>query len=99
MFYRQYFIFKTFVAGFNYFTIKLYPNPTSNTITINYSCAKSDGIFTIYSLNGEALQQVMLDKNNNKQVIDLSTFVAGMYTYKCVFATCGTTAGKFVKTN
>jgi hypothetical protein len=76
--------------------LKLFPNPASNSITIEHPVTgqKIDGIFTIY---GNAGQQVMRQKANGlKSEIDVADLPSGVYFVK-LDSNNKITSGKFVK--
>jgi hypothetical protein len=58
---------------------QIYPNPTSNELTIDVACDSRwiGKTFTIYDINGRILRQVTL--SSSIQVIDVSHLTPGIY--------------------
>ncbi len=56
-----------------------YPNPTSDTFTIDYPHFLSQRSISIYNHNGRLLKQLKRNDNTSSDSIDLSTLPAGLY--------------------
>jgi len=87
----------TSYPGYNT-SLKVFPNPASNSITIEYPGMgyKTDGTVTIYGNTG---QQVMRQKTKDlKTEIDVTDLPPGVYFVKLV-SNNTITSGKFVKMN
>lgn len=75
-------------------SLKIFPNPTNNKITIETLSTNKDKSISIYNLQGQLLfQQTSKYKNTE---IDVSRFPNGMYFVK-VESDTGMVSGKFVK--
>lgn len=59
-------------------SFKIYPNPTSDLLTIDVSALFGNATVTIYDLNGRRIQQLNLDLGNASS-IDVSALKAGWY--------------------
>ena len=61
---------------------KLYPNPNSGTMTIDYTIDGGEtALFSIYSMDGRLLQQQTLNAQNNTATVDATILKAGIYYY------------------
>jgi hypothetical protein len=64
-------------------SIKVYPNPASNSVTIEYSFANTqNGQIEVYNLTGRKIATQILKGNENIIVLQTSTWESGIYTYK-----------------
>ncbi len=62
----------------------LYPNPTSENISVEYNINTS-GTLTIYNLLGQKKQEIILEKNTSTKNISLTNIPSGIYF--CVIKT------------
>ena len=62
----------------NSISFSLYPNPTSQNITIEFHI-NSSGTFSIYNLLGEKQQEINLDPYTTKKNISLTNLASGLY--------------------
>lgn len=62
----------------------IYPNPTSENITVEYN-SNTSGSLIIYNLLGEQVQEISLEKNTTKKNISLTHIPSGIYF--CVLRT------------
>lgn len=69
----------------------LFPNPTTSTLTIQYTSTQNLSL-TIYNLQGKPILQTIHLSNQPNQQIDISTLPSGMY-----FLKTGESVKKFVK--
>ena len=60
--------------------VKVYPNPASNQLTIETGSANGKFQFTVYSLDGRLVEQIMV--TGDKSLIQLNRFADGFYTYQ-----------------
>ncbi len=68
------------------------PNPANNYIKIPYHINSSaDALLTIYNTSGAQVEKMILDKNSESTILNVTGFSPGVYIYKY-----GTTTGKFV---
>lgn len=69
-----------------------FPNPASSFIEIPYKISNpQDAVLSIYTSSGTLTERRLLDINESKLVLNISTLPAGVYIYKY-----GTVSGKFV---
>ena len=73
--------------------IKIFPNPASTFIIVEYNC-ESDGELILYSSLGQEILKTSLEKGNKKVQIQISDIANGMYQYKCKFGNCIEQIGK-----
>jgi hypothetical protein len=73
--------------------IKVFPNPASTFIVVEYSC-ESDGELILYGSLGQEILKTSLEKGNKKVQIQISDIANGMYQYKCKFKNCTEQIGK-----
>ncbi len=61
--------------------IKLYPNPATDQITLEFDGGGSAGIVSVYSLDGKVISQKNINSFNgsNRLVLDVSNLPAGLY--------------------
>jgi hypothetical protein len=64
--------------------LKVFPNPASDFITIDYLLPNKEaaGVITIFDLNGKAFISKLLLKNTNQFVLSLEGLVSGTYLIK-----------------
>ena len=73
--------------------IKVFPNPASTFIIVEYNC-ESDGELILYNSIGQEILKTSLEKGNKKVQIQISDIANGMYQYKCKFVNCIDQIGK-----
>ncbi|MBK8143880.1 MAG: T9SS type A sorting domain-containing protein [Bacteroidetes bacterium] len=73
--------------------INIYPNPTSQQLTIEYEC-KTDGEFILYNSLGQEILKTTLTNENKKVSLLTNDLSVGVYSYKCIFAGCESKNGK-----
>lgn len=61
--------------------LKLYPNPTNNTVTFEYSLEENlkGSIFNLYDLFGKSIMKYILEGNQGKITIDIQGLPNGIY--------------------
>ena len=75
--------------------IKVYPNPASTNISIDYTCG-TDGDFVLYNSVGQVVLTTKLVKERNKVQIQIQDIASGIYQYRCKFESCADEIGKIV---
>jgi hypothetical protein len=65
-------------------SIKVYPNPVSTQITIEYK-NEEEGTFTLYNTLGQKVVAASLEKNNQRVVLPITNLVNGVYHYQIQF--------------
>ncbi len=83
----------TGITNSNKDQIKVFPNPASDRITIDFNC-ESNGSFTIYDLRKNVVKQ--LDLRKGIQRIDITNLTIGVYFYR-IQTQEGEVNGKFIK--
>ena len=73
--------------------IKVYPNPASEYILIEYDC-ENDGVFLLYNSIGQQILSTQLEKGKRKVQIAIKDISNGMYQYKCTLNGCVESIGK-----
>ncbi|HMT37043.1 MAG TPA: T9SS type A sorting domain-containing protein, partial [Chitinophagaceae bacterium] len=73
--------------------IKVYPNPASEYILIEYDC-ENDGVFLLYNSIGQQILNTQLGKGRRKVQIAIKDISNGMYQYKCTLNGCVESVGK-----
>ena len=73
--------------------IKVFPNPASTFIIVEYNC-ESDGELILYNSLGQEILKTSLEKGNMKVQIQINDIANGMYQYKCKFENCIDQIGK-----
>ncbi len=58
---------------------KLYPNPTSNSFTFNYSAIGTKSFLYVYNQLGGIVKMIKLDENKNQIGIDVTEILNGVY--------------------
>jgi hypothetical protein len=72
--------------------IKLYPNPTTGSFTLEYKLSETDQAeFCIYSNTAQLIQKIPLDNRSEKITINQLQLLPGTYPYSI------RVNGKFVK--
>jgi hypothetical protein len=76
--------------------VKIYPNPSSNSITIELpsTSIQQNNFLTIYNINGQQIIKGQITTPQN--AVDISGLVPGVYFVKVV-SDEGVMVGKFVK--
>jgi Secretion system C-terminal sorting domain len=63
--------------------IKIYPNPTSEQITIKYNLKRMEsGLLIFYDLTGREQTRITLSNKSNIVLSNISQLNNGVYTYK-----------------
>ncbi len=68
-------------------TVSVYPNPASNYLTISYTSNHNLAVkpkAIIYNLQGQVLQEVVLQSNSGQEQISVAGYPSGMYLYQVV---------------
>ena len=60
--------------------IKVYPNPTSNYVTVHYSKVVEKPIYRLFDLSGRLIQQKNIESTDEK--IDMTEYSGGSYILK-----------------
>ena len=84
----------------NQYYIKIFPNPTSNSLTfeINPPDNINEYELVIINNNGKEIKREKVDFNNHSHVIDVSHFVSGIYYYSLCTKSKAYQTGKFIIT-
>ena len=63
--------------------VKIFPNPTSSTLTFNFNLPDNINEYQLIILdsNGKQIKQEKVGAGNNTHIIDVSTFSSGTYYY------------------
>ncbi len=78
----------------NSINLKVFPNPVSDFLNINYTASKETSIsFFLYNLNGSLIQSKNANSKNYNETIDFRQFESGTYILKAV-----SEDGSFIKT-
>ena len=78
--------------------ISIYPNPTKDILSINYSLdEESVGVLVIYNISGKELISSTLSSYSNTHMISLNNLSRGTYLYKYVLDGESIQTGKLVK--
>ena len=59
--------------------VRMYPNPASNTVNLQYDLGVSNSTVEVYELSGRLLTQLALNSSEGTTQINVNTFSAGMY--------------------
>jgi len=63
-------------------SLKLYPNPTSDAVTVEYSgLASSDQRLVLFNVFGQSVMEITLPEGQGSVQVSLSTLPAGVYWY------------------
>ncbi|MBK7762247.1 MAG: T9SS type A sorting domain-containing protein [Bacteroidetes bacterium] len=73
--------------------INVYPNPANSTIIVEYTCSQK-GKFELKNRMGQVVLSTELSEGKRKVQMQVHSFSAGMYYYKCSFEGCETVLGK-----
>jgi len=73
-------------------TVRIHPNPTTNSLTIEYHTDNNEETLLLYNALGQLVHEVLLPPASNSQIIDVADFVAGVYYWRL-----GRLNGKLVK--
>jgi len=76
--------------------IKVFPNPSSNNITIA-TPTSVEGVFEIYDSHGHSLAKVSIVPQNDRYTIDISQWPNGIYVVKSMINSGPTVTHKFIK--
>ncbi len=68
------------IEGLSNDNITIYPNPTSNFITVNVTEGLINQMYSIYDYSGRIIKQANIQKSTEQ--IDLSAFSTGIYYFK-----------------
>jgi hypothetical protein len=74
-------------------SLKVYPNPATNTITIEYTC-KSEGEFELLDVFGQTVLKAQLGIGKRTVQMQVNGISRGVYYYRCTFKECDTCYGK-----
>ncbi|MBK7762246.1 MAG: hypothetical protein IPI46_02600 [Bacteroidetes bacterium] len=78
--------------------VRIYPNPASSEINIEYEC-RSEGVFVLYNSLGQQVYSCILPEGSNKIYRTLPKVVDGLYNYRCKFEGCADAFGKLLILN
>ena len=78
---------------YNSVSLKIYPNPTKDIITISTKLSLKDATFSIYSTSGKLIKTEII---NNQNEIDVSNLQNGAYFIK-IYMEKGVLASSFIK--
>lgn len=67
------------VKGGTTLSVNAYPNPVSNTLTVQYTGAMAQPFLRAYKLNGQAVQTVKLSGDAGQVQLDVSKWAKGVY--------------------
>ncbi|MDX1445896.1 M14 family zinc carboxypeptidase, partial [Lishizhenia sp.] len=77
--------------------LQLYPNPTSDNLTLSLGTLLNDATFALYNLEGKLLQTIPVNAQDLQQNLDVSKLAKGMYMLKLIQADKVLAQEKFVK--
>ncbi|MEX2483778.1 MAG: T9SS type A sorting domain-containing protein [Brumimicrobium sp.] len=78
------------VSDLNISNVKLFPNPATNQVIVTWSNVEADNII-IYSFHGKIVGNTLINENEGKTVLDISSLSKGIY-----FVKIGNTTQKLV---
>ncbi len=77
--------------------VKLYPNPASDNITIDYRLnANETAVLRIYDMLGIERMKIDLQPNINKVIIKITSLETGVYSYKYTVNNIQNSTGKLI---
>ncbi|MBO4307746.1 MAG: T9SS type A sorting domain-containing protein [Bacteroidales bacterium] len=62
-------------------TLRLYPNPATKSVNVEYSISSDNGTLVIYSLTGVVVREKVLNSRQGNVSINVSDLPAGVYFY------------------
>ena len=75
----------------------IYPNPTSNSVTIEYNWDGDEPIvLEFYDLLGSKVIKVLLPRKQGKAIFDVTHLPSGAYIYRTISNTASNQSGKIV---
>ncbi len=78
--------------------VMVYPNPTSNLVTIEYSDDTDELItFSLYEITGKVILEQTLPSHSKRYTIDLHEYAQGVYSYKITTRANAVFNGKLIK--
>lgn len=88
---------KMFQSNDEVVELEVYPNPVSDNLNVRYNLdGKASGKFIIYSLQGQELYSIDLNRDQNSQSIDISMLSIGTYIYSYFIDEIKMKTGKLV---
>lgn len=76
--------------------IKLYPNPTSGLVNIQYELTQNLRL-EVKDITGRILMQILMPAGKVESTIDLTALADGVYTYNCFVGNEKKKTGKLLK--
>jgi hypothetical protein len=74
-------------------TMRLYPNPAKNIVTLSYAFTAKEVIFTLYNAIGQLVYTTYLPISENHYQIDVNNLPSGIYTYQIQTSNCPRLSG------
>jgi hypothetical protein len=79
------------------FKALIYPNPTQNTINIQFSeMLKNNGVIQIYDLGGRFVRSIQIEKNIKEIAVNSSSMLNGVYTFQVIIDDLVWFNGRFI---
>ncbi len=79
-------------------SVMVYPNPTSNQITIEYAHDTDElATFVLYDITGKVILEQTLPTHSKRYTIDLHEYAQGVYSYKITTRANAIFNGKLIK--
>jgi hypothetical protein len=76
--------------------VKVYPNPNNGLLKIDYK-TKEDGQLNLYDISGRCIRVILLPRNTQHIVADISELARGIYTYSISINNIVINNGKLLK--
>ncbi|MEZ5045907.1 MAG: T9SS type A sorting domain-containing protein [Chitinophagaceae bacterium] len=75
---------------------KIYPNPASTSVTVEYSLQSEASILQLFDLTGRIVKEITLPKGTSKTEFRVTDLVTGVYTYKQILHDRSAKTGKLL---
>ncbi|MEZ5045909.1 MAG: T9SS type A sorting domain-containing protein [Chitinophagaceae bacterium] len=75
---------------------KIYPNPASTSVTVEYSLQSETSILQLFDLTGRIVKEITLPKGTSKTEFRVTDLVTGVYTYKQILHDRSAKTGKLL---
>lgn len=84
--------------GLNFESFSVYPNPTTDVVFINFN-KEVEGRIEIFDLTGRRVATQLIDVNNSKTQMDITSYPAGSYLLHCNIKGLNYELGRVIKTD